>query len=398
MMSLKNKYPIHISTAFFYLVLLVSCNKSSESLQEENNTLHVFNDVAYYSRPTDDGGLIVLSSKFLIKNIYQNEKNIVTFLSKINSNGEKSWTINFESYITNYNYFFPRTVNVLRDSGFIVIAQFNTPNNNVKHLLLLKISGNGNIVLTREIIPSRPWKGPYYDIVQTSDNNFVLTDGENVCRMNSTGSALWSYSNTTLYESYLLLTFDNGIIISSNEYSTCSRLKLNAMGEILWQELENGINNVWRQTTVADINGNDFVISGSNIHSENLDLYLETFSNNGDSKNFVQIPGILNEYCHFVLHTRDGGFLLVGTTTQANVVLFDDEVFPDFNSRIIAVKLDATMNIKWTKTYGGTYGSKGICVNETSDGNFLLLGNQVSYSNPNVINMLVLKINKDGNM
>jgi hypothetical protein len=74
--------------------------------------------------------------------------------------------------------------------------------------------------------------------------------------------------------------------------------------------------------------------------------------------------GIGMDSVQSVIQTRDGGFLLAGSST----------LFGPSESVLCLAKLDALGNLLWNKTYLGTGNGLGQCVVQTGDGGFAVAG------------------------
>ena len=67
---------------------------------------------------------------------------------------------------------------------------------------------------------------------------------------------------------------------------------------------------------------------------------------------------------HYVIQTKDTGFLMVGETG----------FIEDRSARILAVKTDRTGELLWKREFGKRGHNLGNCVSETPDGNYLIAG------------------------
>jgi hypothetical protein len=77
-------------------------------------------------------------------------------------------------------------------------------------------------------------------------------------------------------------------------------------------------------------------------------------------KTYGSLPG----YGHFVQQTSDGGYIATGViyTTSGT------------NAEVYLVKTDANGNAMWTQTYGTVASDVGHCVQQTSDGGYIIAG------------------------
>lgn len=69
-----------------------------------------------------------------------------------------------------------------------------------------------------------------------------------------------------------------------------------------------------------------------------------------------------------VQQTDDGGFVAVGTTSSDFFVSYGT----DYDAYL--VKTDAAGRLEWQKTFGGVGDDEGVCVQQTSDGGYVLTG------------------------
>jgi predicted secreted protein len=79
--------------------------------------------------------------------------------------------------------------------------------------------------------------------------------------------------------------------------------------------------------------------------------------------------GTGNEYAYHVEQTLDGGYALLGQTSS----------FGAGSNDFWLVKTDASGNIEWNMTYGGTGSDIGIHVLQTGDGGYALVGSTSSF-------------------
>ncbi|WP_243473536.1 hypothetical protein [Winogradskyella sp. MH6] len=100
-------------------------------------------------------------------------------------------------------------------------------------------------------------------------------------------------------------------------------------------------------------------------------------SNNDDQVTFVKTyGGSKNDSAQSVTATTDGGYIILGYT-QSNGNDITDKQDESFDYWVL--KFDATDQLQWQKTYGGSLDDRGSDIIQTSDGGYAILG--YSFSN-----------------
>jgi hypothetical protein len=113
------------------------------------------------------------------------------------------------------------------------------------------------------------------------------------------------------------------------------------------------------------------------------------------------LGGTDGEEADCIQQTTDGGFILIGFTNS-----IDSDVIGNHGNNgaedIWVVKLDTTLNIQWSKCYGGTGAESGSSIQQTLDGGYIMCGwtfvsNDGDVSgNHGLTDAWVVKINSSG--
>jgi len=142
--------------------------------------------------------------------------------------------------------------------------------------------------------------------------------------------------------SYVQQTTDGGFIITGETEDNIWLIKTDSSGNKTWDKTFKGTSGKCVQQT--DDGG--YIIMGE-------DRLIKT--NSDGNKTWDKI---LEGSCNYVRHTMDEGFIITGTK--------DEDVW--------LVKTDNVGTILWNNTYGGKDRELGYCVQQTTDGGYIITG------------------------
>jgi hypothetical protein len=166
-------------------------------------------------------------------------------------------------------------------------------------------------------------------------------------------------------------TQDGGYIISGSTWSfgvgqeDIYVIKTDSLGDTLWTKTFGGTN--WdRSRSVQQTQDGGYIISGwSQSFGNGLpDVYLIKTDASGDTVWTKVHGGTSADESFCVRQTSDGGYISVGRTNSYGAGDFD----------VYLVKTDALGDTMWTKTFGSTFIDYGICVQQTSDQGYVVVG------------------------
>ncbi len=114
-----------------------------------------------------------------------------------------------------------------------------------------------------------------------------------------------------------------------------------------------------------------YVIGGSTsaFGSGNMDMYIVKTDSMGIPYGQKTIGGINIDQGKCIRQTNDSGYVFLGYTNSFGAGGYD----------LYLVKMDTAFNVQWSKTYGGTDWDFGSCVEQTSDGGYILCGSTYSF-------------------
>ncbi|TKJ39892.1 hypothetical protein CEE36_10200 [candidate division TA06 bacterium B3_TA06] len=101
---------------------------------------------------------------------------------------------------------------------------------------------------------------------------------------------------------------------------------------------------------------------------------------------WIKTYGAGGEYGRSVRQTTDGGYIITGYTWVSGAGLYD----------IWLLKTDANGDTLWTKTYGGEGRERANCVQQTSDGEYIIVGITESFATAGSQDLWLLKTDSEG--
>jgi len=168
--------------------------------------------------------------------------------------------------------------------------------------------------------------------------------------------------------------YEDGYIALGGDFSSNSKIEIlivyfDEFGEQLWEKTYgDNIYHYYHGTQNSLIENSDggYSLSGhrTNPETDYRACMLTKFDQNFDTlwtKLYFDNPDFTVFYNH--IQTSDGGYALVGCTTES-----------DTDGDVLLVKTDSDGNMLWYKKYGTSGRDMGLCIVETPDNGFLIGG------------------------
>lgn len=216
--------------------------------------------------------------------------------------------------------------------------------------------------LNAQTIPSIQWQKSLggnggdkaTSIQQTSDGGYIMAGGS---------------------------TSTNGDVTENHGSTDYWIAKLNALGTIEWQKSLGGIAddiaNSVQQTSdggyiiAGETYSNDGDVTGYHL---NGDYWIVKLDSSGNLQWQKTLGGTEYDVANSVKQTSDGGYIVAGETSSSD----GDVIGNHGNSDAWIVKLDASGNIQWQKSLGGSSYDRANAIQQTTDEGYIIAGTAAS--------------------
>jgi hypothetical protein len=309
--------------------------------------------------------------------------------------------ITFEKRFGNGDYEHSNYIEQTFDGGYIVAGRAANfpPGSGVP--LLMKLDAYGDTVWIKT---NFNYQGTFNTVHQLPDSGFIAggyieqhSDAFFIVRTSVTGDTLWTktLSDSTYDQSCnSISTVSAGGFISVtnvtpdtiNEYALLLRLDQN--GDTIWTKRFYYNHYAFSPVSIFETSDHGFAMAGTNPFTGQGPMFLAHFDSTGDSL-WLRTYNNVNSITMNAIATGDGGFMLCGRHINNTA----------FNALLI--KTDALGDTLWTRNYGGTAIDYAIAnsVRQTNDGGFIFTGNVVELGGLNfdLTNLYLVKIDSLGN-
>lgn len=299
----------------------------------------------------------------------------------------KAQNISFIKTYNNDQWDFGFATQQTSDSGFMLFGEtgHNNGSSSVQYLDLIKTDGYGN-VLWSNTFGLNGLRNLGISAKQTFDNGFILcgsygnlnSDTLALVKTDTLGNEVWhhTYSAHNIRDvgQSVLQTTDSGFIAIGFEGSTNPSVyivKTDSAGNLQWS-------NSFPQTgyeiaqCIKQVGSNGYIACGRTNSKGNgqFDIYLMRIDAFGDSLWSKTYGTDSSEYGSAVDLTSDGGFIIVG-----------EDYYP--GGDIWLVKTDSSGIQQWSRKFGGTGWDFGNDVKQCGNGDFVIAGRKEENPNDN---------------
>jgi len=331
-------------------------------------------ELAYSVQQTSDGGYIVASYTYSFGDI---------FLIKTDMNGNKIWAKIYGGASDDTAF----SVQQTSDGGYILAGVTRSFGAGGYDALLIKADASGNVQWAKTYGGT---SGDYaYSVQQTSDGGYIVVGYTNsfgagdydifLIKADASGNVQWAktYGGTSGDYAYSVQqTSDGGYIVAGRTYSFGAGyydiflIKTDASGNVQWAKTYGGTSGDYAYSVQQTSDGG-YIVAGTtwSFGAGYYDIFLIKTDASGNVQWAKTYGGTDYDWAYSVRQTSDGGYIVAGYTQSFGAGDYD----------IFLIKTDANGNISWAKTYGGTDYDWAYSVRQTSDGGYIVAGYTASF-------------------
>jgi hypothetical protein len=295
------------------------------------------------------------------------------------------------------------SVQQTNDGGYIIAGVSSNFDSLLVAIYLIKTNKNGDTLWTKKFEPENVESAN--DIKQTADGGYIITGVTYILgnqdvllvKTNSVGDIVWTkvFGGTGQDEGLSIQqTNDDGYIICGwttsygAGWSNVYLIKTNLNGDTLWTRTYGGVNSEYG-FSVQQTNDGGYIIGGitDSFGAGGEDVYLIKINATGEMMWQKTYGGADKDEGWFCRQTNDGGYIIAGTTKSFAVGILQDAYL---------IKTDADGDTLWTKSYGYGDDEWAGCVQQTADGGYIIVGLTASFGGIFSDNIYLIKTDENG--
>ena len=335
-----------------------------------------------------DGGYILAGST-----IPEGESYSDVFLVKTDVDGNVEWSESYGGSDAEYGF----SVDVTDDDGFVVAGYVYDYGVNNGQVLLLKVDSLGDQEWMTSI--GGPEIDEGFSVQETSDDGFIIAGfsdsfsrGRDVylVKTDSSGKMEWqeTFSGTGASIGYCARETSEGgfVVVGSTDVSGNNEvwlIKTDVNGSKEWDRRYGGLEGDWANS-VRQTSDGGYVLAGTTLShgAGGQDVWLIKTDSVGIIDWDETFGGTGSERGEEVVETGDGGFVVVGFTDS----------FGDGGEDVYLIKTDGGGSVLWEMTIGGPLNDLGHSVFLTSDGDFIVAGETLSYGSADSFDAWLIEV------
>jgi hypothetical protein len=203
-----------------------------------------------------------------------------------------------------------------------------------------------------------------------------------------------------------ITTSSNGDVTTNYGYGDVWVVKLNSSGSLQWQKSYGGSADEGAQSIRQTADGG-FIVAGASTSADGdvtenkglNDIWILKLDASGNLQWQKSYGGSSVEIAYDIQQTTDLGYIVAGYTISNNGDVSGNHGFED----MWILKLDAAGNLDWQKTFGGTMDERAFSIQQTNDGGYIAAGYTKS-TNGDITNYYgnydwwIVKMHSDGSL
>jgi len=315
---------------------------------------------------------------------------------------DRTSTIAFAKTFGGSSWDWAYSVQQTSDGGYIVAGWTGSFGAGSSDIFLLKIDASGNLQWAKTFGGSNG--DVAHSVQQTSDGGYIVagyTDsfgaGGDVflLKTDASGNLQWAKTFGGMGDDYawsVQQTSDGGYIMAGVTSSfgagwdNVFLLKTDALGNLQWAKTFGGSDFDFAYSVQQTSDGGYIVAGRTYSFGAGGDVFLLKTDASGNLQWAKTFGGDTTDYARSVQQTSDGGYIVAGYTRSFGAGYRD----------VFLLKTDASGNLQWYRTFGGSYGDAASSVQQTSDGGYIVAGGTDSFGADGEV--FLLKTDASGNL
>lgn len=278
------------------------------------------------------------------------------------------------------------TIKQTTDGGYVVAGyslsndEDVTGNNGFYDYWIVKLDSSGNITWQKSLGGTN--QDQAYSIQQTTDGGYIVA------------GITWSNDGDVTGHHGM---FDSWIV------------KLNASGDITWQKSLGGS---YRDEaySIQQTTDGGYIVAGNSYSNDGdvtgnngtYDYWIIKLDDSGNITWQKSLGGSVGDFAYSIKQTADGGYIVAGRSDSNDGDVTGHHGSTSYSDAWI-VKLDASGNIIWQKSLGGSGVDEAYSIEQTTNGSYIVAGHTEStdgdvIGNSGGVKYWVIKLDASGNI